>query len=573
MAYVGLNFGVEGGGSPTGATAKNLQNQLTNIINHVNNSLPKIQITWDTKGINTFQNRLEQLTNVARREANNIQSAYQNIQFPNIPPDPPGGGGNNRNPFAQIVRRNNLLARTENLMRSINNAQDKWDAAGRAGSSTEQTYGRLATQYGELHTLADRLRNDAVTFAEAEVILSRVNAQYREAQGLIAGSHMDFSEDARNKKLIEAQKELKKMQDNLRKWNAAGDTNAPGNREYQEYAGLVAELRSQINSLSSGRSLDDFISDFIEIKTRAEQAADAIHNVGMDHSRESGFKDFTEDLKKVNTLINETEANLKKWSLAAITDEDNYNDLQRMVEALKDLRNSMLEEGRLPNKFNERFAEIAKGVELYSGRLKKSNKDAQTFGDWVFSKVGEVSKYIDVMDFVYKAVEYGKKMVDAVTEIDTAMTELRKVTDETNVSYNAFLEEASSRAQNLGTSVSNVVSASADFARLGYDLDEASSLADAAIVYKNVGDGINDIDTASSSIISTMQAFNIEASDAMSIVDSFNNVGNNFAISSAGIGEALLNSAAALSAANNDLHESIALIAAAICIGSLCSNA
>lgn len=38
---------------------------------------------------------------------------------------------------------------------------------------------------------------------------------------------------------------------------------------------------------------------------------------------------------------------------------------------------------------------------------------------------------------------------------------------------------------------------------------------------------------------------------------------NNFAISSAGVGEALLNSAAALHAAGNDIHESVALITAA----------
>lgn len=38
---------------------------------------------------------------------------------------------------------------------------------------------------------------------------------------------------------------------------------------------------------------------------------------------------------------------------------------------------------------------------------------------------------------------------------------------------------------------------------------------------------------------------------------------NNFAISSAGVGDALLNSAAALRAAGNNIHESIALIAAA----------
>lgn len=48
----------------------------------------------------------------------------------------------------------------------------------------------------------------------------------------------------------------------------------------------------------------------------------------------------------------------------------------------------------------------------------------------------------------------------------------------------------------------------------------------------------------------------------MGIVDQFNEVSNNFAISSGGIGEALLRSASALSTANNSLAESIALITA-----------
>lgn len=62
------------------------------------------------------------------------------------------------------------------------------------------------------------------------------------------------------------------------------------------------------------------------------------------------------------------------------------------------------------------------------------------------------------------------------------------------------------------------------FARLGYTLEEATTLADVATVYKNVGDGLEDINEASQSIISTMKAFNIEAKDAMSIADMFNAV-------------------------------------------------
>ena len=49
----------------------------------------------------------------------------------------------------------------------------------------------------------------------------------------------------------------------------------------------------------------------------------------------------------------------------------------------------------------------------------------------------------------------------------------------------------------------------------------------------------------------------------MGIVDRFNEVGNNFAITSAGIGEALQRSASALYAGGNTIDEAIALVTAA----------
>lgn len=160
------------------------------------------------------------------------------------------------------------------------------------------------------------------------------------------------------------------------------------------------------------------------------------------------------------------------------------------------------------------------------------------------------------------AIHAGQEMVRTVTDLDSAMTELKKVTDETDATYENFFNEAANRAKRIGASVTDTISSSADFARLGYTIEEAADLADAALVYKNVGDGIEDVGVASESIISTMKAFGIEAEDAMHIVDAFNEVGNNFAISSSGIGEALVRSASGLSAANNTMEESVALVTA-----------
>lgn len=81
-------------------------------------------------------------------------------------------------------------------------------------------------------------------------------------------------------------------------------------------------------------------------------------------------------------------------------------------------------------------------------------------------------------------------------------------------------------------------------------------------LYANVGDGIS-ASEASDEMISTLKGFQMQADEAQKIVDSFNEVGNNFAISSAGIGAALQRSAAAFNAANTDLNQAIALTVAA----------
>ena len=156
-----------------------------------------------------------------------------------------------------------------------------------------------------------------------------------------------------------------------------------------------------------------------------------------------------------------------------------------------------------------------------------------------------------------------KDMYSNVVDIDSAMTELKKVTNETDSVYSSFLSNASKRSVELGTTITDYVNSTSSFARLGYSMSEAKELAEVANVYSVVGDEISSIDEASSSVISTLKAFGIQASDAMSIVDKFNEVGNRFAISSGGIGEALTRSASSMSAANNTLDESIALITAA----------
>lgn len=195
--------------------------------------------------------------------------------------------------------------------------------------------------------------------------------------------------------------------------------------------------------------------------------------------------------------------------------------------------------------------------------MQKETKKTETFIESITRKTKEIGTYLISSLSLYDVVNKFRQGIQYVREIDSALVELRKVTDETEESYDRFLQTASKTGAKIGSTISDYTRATATFAKLGYSIDMASEMAEAAIIYQNVGDGIESADAAAESIISTMKGFGLQASDAMSIVDKFNQVGNEFSITSKGIGDALQRSASALAEGNNTLDESIGLITAA----------
>lgn len=274
--------------------------------------------------------------------------------------------------------------------------------------------------------------------------------------------------------------------------------------------------------------------------------------------------EYTNALQKVNTLLASVRANTEKWTAAKHgSSSGSYEIYMQQAAALESL-SANLQAGKLTaSQFANQFEQINRAVNSSAAAIRAAGENTHTWGNRIKGLADKFGTWFGITQVIMYAYRGIRKMVTAVVDLDTAMTELRKVTDETEAVYDKFLTNATERAKTLGATLSDAVTASADFARLGYNIEEAEKLTDAAIVYKNVGDGIEDISDASESIISTMQAFGIAAEDAMTIVDKFNEVGNNYAISSQGVGEALIRSAAAMHSANNSLDETIAIATAA----------
>lgn len=81
-------------------------------------------------------------------------------------------------------------------------------------------------------------------------------------------------------------------------------------------------------------------------------------------------------------------------------------------------------------------------------------------------KIKEYSYYFTGSMMIYRAIAWVREGITAIKDIDTALTELKKVTDATEESYEKFLDTAAKTADKVGSTIKDVISSTADWARL-----------------------------------------------------------------------------------------------------------
>lgn len=285
----------------------------------------------------------------------------------------------------------------------------------------------------------------------------------------------------------------------------------------------------------------------------------------------SEYQVYEQTLKRVSNSLTEAMKNQQMYQNAQKLDvaKVNLNNqmsiwLRNNSAAAKEFGSTIKQlQAELQSCDATRFNGIKSEFQVITQQANLAGKATMTFGDSLKEQLSKYTTYLSGAMLITQSFTALKSIYHNVVDIDTAMTELKKVTNETNESYNNFLDNTSGKATEIGSTIKDFITSTSDFARLGYDFVDSQKLAEIANIYYVVGDEIDNIDDATKSVVSTMAAFNIQANDAMSIIDKMNEVGNNYAISSGGIGEALTRSASSMKAANNTLDETIALITAA----------
>lgn len=286
-----------------------------------------------------------------------------------------------------------------------------------------------------------------------------------------------------------------------------------GTKNYQLFTDMFKEFGPQLQK--AGVQINTF-SDFLQAMTSiATQAKTSIGDLGNEFKQQQSIESLNKRLNNLlYTLERYVEINKKIQSNA---------DAMKDYEGIKSQIQGALRSTDGAFKTTELSSAMEK-LSQFKAKMQETGLEGQTLGQVFQNLFGQHFSTMVAMGALHLMQNSLQQIYQNVVDIDSAMTELKKVTDETSSTYSQFLSDAGSQAKELGASISDVVTATADFARLGYNLQDANKIAESAIMFNRVGDGVSDINEASEDIISAMKAFNIEAENSQQIVDKYNEV-------------------------------------------------
>lgn len=349
-----------------------------------------------------------------------------------------------------------------------------------------------------------------------------------------------------------SQKDIKKAKESTSQKPKVDPDIKSYNKEVKKFSNLSDRTEEYQEHLKYIKSLIQAINDE-QLKPIEEQDVELIKNTKQNISSmlddlKTNGKNFkiADELNKIK-LSNKITQWLERNDGASKKTKQSLNELIEKVEQvgnMQDLKN-----------LNKDFLKITQSARLAGEEVKSFATGFKGQIRHQFEQ--QLARYFSLQDII----RYIREISSTVVELDSNLTELRKVSNATEDRLVQSFEHSTETAKELGSTISDVIKVTSDWARLGYNVDEAEELARVTTLFKTVGDNMSAED-ASSYLVSSLQGFQKGADEAIDIVDKYNEVANNFAIDTAGIGEALQRSAASFNAARTDIDKSIALVTA-----------
>ena len=572
-----IRFGVEGGGSISGDSGKRIAGELSAIAKQIS---PGVRFRLADDQANTFQ---AELNAIAKGLKLNIEA---NVTKINMPADARGGTGGTR----------------------------RTAGAGGNGGPVETTKIRAARMALQEY----RKTVTSIIALEKKLLLTQTSGNTSQAEESALKRKIALLKDyARQQAAIVQKNGSKNQKYDVGALNIPKQLKEEANR-YDVVIQKVKEYQRQLASLQKTYSTSDYENN---IKSVAKDLTDSASNPSLTPAQQSEriaqAQQLQQTYQELCTSIKAVNAALSTPATKFKTDDEARDYIRRIsqqLDAAKQKVEAFQQSFRNASKtlghdveglrISREFANASKSAEEFYAkyqRLIRANSEfSQKWSELLAKLRGEEFKspkeaVIAVRNLITETTRagltvetfgqklrrvFGEKFVAGVAalagialrralrdvyknvvELDDALTEFSIVSGKTGRDLNDFADKAFESAKRIRAGVTDVVDAATVYSRLGFSDKESLQYAELTTMFSKVGNV--DISDAESNITALIKAYDIGADQLELALDKIVKTGNNFAISSAEIGEGLNNAAASLAANGNTLEQSIALLTAA----------
>lgn len=263
-----------------------------------------------------------------------------------------------------------------------------------------------------------------------------------------------------------------------------------------EYGTLLNELKGKDASLVTS----DDISKLDEYEKKIKDTIATVTNMSASE-KGYNFVSGQKELDKIHKLLNE---NSKMSSEAKAKIKAYYAEI---------------ESGNPSMSLDKIHGEILK---IYNAEVEAGRAGRTLWDTLKNSGFHQIAAQMAGMFGVYDVINLGKEGFNVVRELNTALTEMRKVSDETVQSLKDYQATTFDTADAVGTTAKQIQNSTADWMRLGESMNQAAESAKTANVLLNVSE-FDNIEDATKSLVAMGQAY--KDLDKMTIVDKLNEVG------------------------------------------------
>jgi len=306
------------------------------------------------------------------------------------------------------------------------------------------------------------------------------------------------------------------------------------------------KLQAQLNTSSNGKTLVSNYEKFNETLARVKNNLTTV-------SAES--KTFASSLQ-LNTFDTKMTQWISNNSRAMATYGSSLSNIRTKLESLKAA-------GNVPMSSLKALEQEFKNIALAAT---KAGVTGRTLGDQLKGAFSSITKYVSATTIIYRSVAMLKDMAQNVHEVDTAMTELYRVTDLSAAQYERLYQSMSKSAKEYGATLSTIIDSTASWVRLGFDAETSNKLAEITSMYQHVtdleeGEAVKNLVTAYKGFQDQLLELTNgdQAAAAEYVADIFDKLGNEFAVSAANVGNSLTKCASTLEMAGNSIQEAAAM--------------